>query len=60
MEDLKLFIEDKIRFLSSFNSDYQALVSKYFETPQNEEFESLNKSLKNIIALIDGFQGSEQ
>lgn len=60
MEDLKLFIEDKIRFLSSFNSDYQALVSKYFETPQNEEFESLNKSLKNIIALIDGFQGSGQ
>ncbi|MCD8158488.1 MAG: DivIVA domain-containing protein [Clostridiales bacterium] len=60
MENLKQFVQDKIDFLNSFNSDYLSLVKKYFETPNNEEFEKLNESLKNITALIDSFQNPEQ
>ncbi|MCD8089088.1 MAG: DivIVA domain-containing protein [Clostridiales bacterium] len=59
MNELKLFVEDKIEYLNSFNSDYLNLAKKYFEIPNNEEFEKLRESLKNITALIDSFQTSE-
>lgn len=56
LNDLKLFIEDKIDYLGSFKADYAALAKKYFETPNEDEYNSIVESLKNVTNLIDSFE----
>lgn len=57
LEDLKIFINDQISYLNSFKEDYALLAKKYFETPNNEEFNRVVEGLNNIITLVDSFNG---
>ncbi|MCD7855323.1 MAG: DivIVA domain-containing protein [Clostridiales bacterium] len=60
LEDLKIYMEDKIEYLAKFKADYEALGEKYFKNAQDNEYNNIVEGLKNVIGLIDGFNQSEE
>ncbi len=55
LEDVKLFVNDRIEHLKRFGEDYSALAKKYFENPNNDEYNKILSNLGNINSLIDSF-----
>lgn len=55
LENVKLFVNDRIEHLKRFSADYNALAKKYFENPNDEEYNRILADLENINSLIDVF-----